>query len=271
MVKSLLEYYKFELLKKVYGAKAYSLFVKMASKKLEHIFVQLFDKTRCDFALDLGCGKGYALPTLAKQSHHVVGIDIDCESLERAKSAAHKTVSLIAADALRPPFREGVFDVIIVNHVLEHLINVEVALKNINVLLKKNGYVYVAVPWMSELVSVSFGPKIPLQIMRTLIHKALDDTYYGRRSLLTKILLRTEGREHEVRLRRYIPSKYVAKTLKKTINLQDYIKRHLRRELNDPHHKHWFSRKEWVLMVKTSGLEVRFCEGLFNVELIAKK
>ena len=39
--------------------------------------------------------------------------------------------------------------------------DVERALKNISSLLKDDGYVFIAVPWLSELVNVSFGLKVP--------------------------------------------------------------------------------------------------------------
>ena len=64
--------------------------------------------------LESGCGYGRVFPALAVKAASVVGIDMSCASLELARGplADARNVRLAAADAVKLPFRDAVFDVV---------------------------------------------------------------------------------------------------------------------------------------------------------------
>jgi len=67
-----------------------------------------------DKVLDLGCGYGRVLPQIAQKAAVVLGIDNSNSSLMLAQEKIRDipNCSLVAADALRPGFKENVFDVV---------------------------------------------------------------------------------------------------------------------------------------------------------------
>jgi ubiquinone/menaquinone biosynthesis C-methylase UbiE len=92
--------------------------------------------------LDIGCGHHLLPPWCLKQekqligkAQNVIGIDYDFPSLTQ-----HKTISLkvqALADAL--PFRDGHFDIVTANMVVEHLNNPNVQFAEVKRVLKPNG------------------------------------------------------------------------------------------------------------------------------------
>lgn len=68
--------------------------------------------------LDVGCGIGTYVDKLRQFSGQVYGIDIDTG---RISEGAGSLPNLLAAEAERPPFVSGSFDVILLHEVLEHV------------------------------------------------------------------------------------------------------------------------------------------------------
>jgi SAM-dependent methyltransferase len=71
--------------------------------------------------VDIGCGTGSLAVLLAEAGHHLCGLDASPGMLQAAqrKAAMHGVaVSLVRADASRPPLEHGSFDVVLVRHVL---------------------------------------------------------------------------------------------------------------------------------------------------------
>jgi ubiquinone/menaquinone biosynthesis C-methylase UbiE len=76
--------------------------------------------------LEVGCGRGIALPVLDRlcSPQRLVGIDIDPELLVEAAANLREhgtTAELFAADVRRMPFADGAFDVIIDFGTLYHI------------------------------------------------------------------------------------------------------------------------------------------------------
>lgn len=75
--------------------------------------------------LDLGCMWGGLTFALAEHCRNIVGLDQTLETLQlsyyRAKETGVKNVSFLGGDARRIPLRDNVFDVVILNGVLEWL------------------------------------------------------------------------------------------------------------------------------------------------------
>ncbi len=68
--------------------------------------------------LDIGCGLGVYVRKFREFSHRVNGIDIDAK---RLREGARTTPGLLLSASETLPFRSDVFDVIVLNEVIEHV------------------------------------------------------------------------------------------------------------------------------------------------------
>jgi ubiquinone/menaquinone biosynthesis C-methylase UbiE len=94
--------------------------------------------------LDVGCGDGF-LARVAFGKQLEAGIDLDRGEVKRAiKSKSYKKT--ICASALKIPFKDDSFNTVVSNCVLEHIPNIDMALKEIQRVLKKNGRLMITVP-----------------------------------------------------------------------------------------------------------------------------
>lgn len=71
--------------------------------------------------LEIGCGNGNICAGIASQGHQVMGVDIDKESIERARQNFQKPNLEFKAVAAENISEEEYFDVIVCSEVLEHL------------------------------------------------------------------------------------------------------------------------------------------------------
>jgi len=97
--------------------------------------------------LDIGCATGYLLELLEGHGYkNLTGIDLSKKCLERIEK---KGFSVFHGDFLTNPLNKK-FDCIILSHVLEHVYDLQKAVKVINGLLRKGGILYVEVPDVSR-------------------------------------------------------------------------------------------------------------------------
>ncbi len=68
--------------------------------------------------LDIGCGLGVYVRKFREFSDHVAGIDID---RKRLVEGARTTPGLLLSASEQLPFRDGAFDVVVLNEVIEHV------------------------------------------------------------------------------------------------------------------------------------------------------
>lgn len=118
--------------------------------------------------LDVGCGRGVLLSSLADYGHEMHGMDVSETAVQGADSRAQIKVAdcLVQCDYPRDHF-----DQVILWHVLEHLTNPREILREINRILKPGGQVIVAVPNFSSLQSQWSGPAwFHLDLPRHLYH-----------------------------------------------------------------------------------------------------
>jgi SAM-dependent methyltransferase len=95
--------------------------------------------------LDLGCGPGVITAYLARFAAGFVGLDVDGAALEAARKRFHRPhLEFVRHESAKLPFDDGAFDLIIVNHVYEHVHNVETLFAEIRRLLKPDGAAYLA-------------------------------------------------------------------------------------------------------------------------------
>jgi 2-polyprenyl-3-methyl-5-hydroxy-6-metoxy-1,4-benzoquinol methylase len=98
---------------------------------------------------DFGCGAGEFCKALNKQGHKMFGLDRSKAMLELAKSHLPKDITLINGDHTSEVFSNkdfmNKFDTVTSIHSLEWIEDINMALKNLTKLLKKNGLLLFAV------------------------------------------------------------------------------------------------------------------------------
>lgn len=97
--------------------------------------------------LDLGCGSGYLTRYFLKLGIPAIGVDISRGGIKFAKRKIAPSGSFILADGVKLPFREGYFNTIILNDVLEHVpYNLANSMLNeVKRTLKVDGKLYISV------------------------------------------------------------------------------------------------------------------------------
>lgn len=100
--------------------------------------------------LDLGCGEG-GLLSLFVGNHEIYGIDGAENLLRKAKK---KGLRVTLGNLEKPlPYRSGFFDVLVMHHVLEHIVDTDRFLVECNRVLKKKGGFIIAAPNVANPLS----------------------------------------------------------------------------------------------------------------------
>jgi SAM-dependent methyltransferase len=102
-------------------------------------------RARADAILDLGCGDGNNLVWLKPFGEQLYGSDYNAVRLVRARKRM-PDACLFLADILDYPARDGAFDVVFFNHVLEHIPDDERALATVRRILAPGGLLVLGVP-----------------------------------------------------------------------------------------------------------------------------
>lgn len=108
------------------------------------IYRDLIDEkvTSDSYLLDVGCGHGELLKSVYAKTPHTYGLEPDAQVLEKNYLITHKVVGVVE----HMPFSDGMFDVVVLEWVLEHLPNPEAAFREIYRVLKPGGRVVCITP-----------------------------------------------------------------------------------------------------------------------------
>lgn len=101
--------------------------------------------------LDIGCGRGVFLNVMKKSGWTATGTEYDrstAESIEKTYG-----VNVVTGDPGDWGFPPGSFDVVTMNHVLEHMPDPESAIRVCSKVLEKGGLLVVATPGLTSLQS----------------------------------------------------------------------------------------------------------------------
>ena len=94
--------------------------------------------------LDLGCGDGRLLEELKKIGHVVTGVDANQHAVEKTKQ---KNINAICADLEQTlPFEDQSFDIVLLLDTLEHLVDQQKILNEVNRILKSDGKLIISYP-----------------------------------------------------------------------------------------------------------------------------
>src|SRR6185503_1996971 len=120
--------------------------------------------------LDLGCGhrvlpewRGESEERLVAQSPFVVGLDADAQALQRHRSIHN----LCAGDITRLPFRDGSFDLVTANMVVEHLADPAGQFAEVARVLKPGGIFLFHTPNVQSYV-IALARLLPDSVKRVL-------------------------------------------------------------------------------------------------------
>jgi SAM-dependent methyltransferase len=111
-----------------------------AEKIIRVLEGELQSTSHCSL-LDVGCSQGQITQRLAKDFRFVVGVDRDREMAGRQVD-----FHFVQADGGQLPLPSSYFDVVLLNHVLEHVASSEELLNEVWRVLKVGGLAYLACP-----------------------------------------------------------------------------------------------------------------------------
>lgn len=117
-----------------------------AQKILKILREQGFPLSRSSMA-DIGCSRGHITQRLAAEFAFVVGLDLDNEV-----PPGGRTFHYVQADGCFLPLASSAFDVVLANHVLEHVSSAERMLDEVWRVLRPGGICYLACPNRLTLV-----------------------------------------------------------------------------------------------------------------------
>ena len=98
-----------------------------------------------DRALDVGCGKGTDVLELSRitgPAGRVVGVDTSTKFVEELNAKRQPGVEARLANVCELPFGDGEFDAVRADRVLQHVANVELAVRELRRVTKPGGVIY---------------------------------------------------------------------------------------------------------------------------------
>lgn len=95
-------------------------------------------------ALDIGCGYGHALDYLATRGVTAYGYEPSSSAVQHCRGSGHEVLHGLAEELLEVEPRR--FDLVIANHVLEHVPDPHTLLQAIAPVIEEDGRLYVQVP-----------------------------------------------------------------------------------------------------------------------------
>ncbi len=124
-------------------------------RKFEKIFRPIIDKIKrykpVGRILDVGCATGILLSMLKKEGYETAGIEPNREEYRRAKKRLGSAVVNTTIDKYIKKQREK-FDVVIYNHVLEHIDDINRELKLARKILQPGGIIVIGLPNTDNII-----------------------------------------------------------------------------------------------------------------------
>lgn len=101
---------------------------------------------RADFtgltALDIGCSTGFIADELHRAGARVTGMDIDDPGLARARARFGADITFVHAAGEAIPMPAGSVDIVVFNHIYEHVVDADAVMADIRRVLRPDGVVY---------------------------------------------------------------------------------------------------------------------------------
>lgn len=230
--------------------------VKGRTQKFEKIISVLQDfrpETRSLNCLDIGCSSGIITSLLGNRFRMAIGMDIDQEAVQYAKARTPlPQVQFLIADSMVFPFRNNSIDVIVCNHIYEHVPYADQLMDEIYRVLKEKSFCYFSAGNKYMIIEGHYGLPFLSWVPKSLAHLYLKmtgkgDFYYEEhRSLrgLKKLVKRFRIHDYTISVIRD-PEKFSAVEL---FNQTSFLYKCIR--LVAPHLYAWIPTYIWVLTKK---------------------
>ncbi len=111
-------------------------------------FIQNHGGPKCGTVLEIGCADGGNVAAFAECGYTASGIDLSHKYVEYGKG---KGLDLYCNDSSSFAENNRKYDLIVINHVLEHFTDLEKELSTIKSLMAPEGYLFVGVPGVKDL------------------------------------------------------------------------------------------------------------------------
>jgi ubiquinone/menaquinone biosynthesis C-methylase UbiE len=110
--------------------------------------------------VDLGSSTGFISDELAKAGGRVFGVDIDVPGLTMAASRFGDQVTFVCADGTALPLPDNSADVVVFNHIYEHVVDPDAVLVEIRRILSPKGVAYLGLGNRLQILEPHY--KLPL-------------------------------------------------------------------------------------------------------------
>lgn len=121
-------------------------------------------------ALDVGCSAGFIADSLAQSGARTSGVDIDEPGLARARTRFGERVDFRLARGEALPFPDGSMDVVVLNHIYEHVVDPAAVLADIHRVLAPGGVLYAGLGHRWQIIE----PHHRLPLLSWLPQRAAD-------------------------------------------------------------------------------------------------
>lgn len=117
---------------------------RLKAKKIISVVTHFLGRPRLDGmrVLDLGCSAGFCCDELAAAGASVTGVDIDVPGLSRAVRRFADSARFVCGDGSALPLRTGSVDLIVFNHIYEHVVDADLVVAEIRRVMAPDGVVY---------------------------------------------------------------------------------------------------------------------------------
>lgn len=136
-------------------------------------------------AVDVGCSAGFIADELALAGAATSGVDIDEPGLEKARARFGERVDFRLARGEDLPFDDGSVDVVVLNHIYEHVVDPEAVVADIHRVLRPGGLLYLGVGHRWQVVEphhrLPFLSWLPRGVADRYLHLAGKGEHYYER------------------------------------------------------------------------------------------
>ena len=103
-------------------------------------------------AVDVGCSAGFIADELALAGAETSGVDIDEPGLDKARARFGERVDFRLARGEDLPFDDASVDVVVLNHIYEHVVDPEAVVADIHRVLRPGGVLYLGIGHRFQVV-----------------------------------------------------------------------------------------------------------------------
>lgn len=121
-------------------------------------------------AVDVGCSAGFIADELALAGATTTGVDIDEPGLAKARARFGDRVDFRVARGEELPFEDGSVDIVVLNHIYEHVVDPDAVVADIHRVLAPGGVLYLGIGHRWQVIE----PHHRLPFLSWLPQKAAD-------------------------------------------------------------------------------------------------